>query len=979
MIKLEKLYEQTNGGADLFQAYFPDFDPGKTSNLVKLRDDDDHPSASIFPRAGKWFIKDHGGSDNKAKDMVAFVEEREHLEFKDALVFIAKTCGLAVDEEASHAKRGAIMSKVAPSNELRLIRRKSGKFTKKELSILGATDRNGEPCITQETCDEFGLVPLDGVIYKTKDGESSWKVEATDDFPIMYYDRGDFGRIYQPFGDTRFMYYGKKPEHFIFGCKLFEEAWEKAKNGIYPHVPDFTARKKKEGEDDGLLDDDKDERWEALTICSGGSDALNVYRAGHVVCWPNSESEPLTADVIRKLMRLTRNLYVLYDADETGLRNAYNLALRNLDVKIISLPKDLGQYPTGKRDKDGKPKMCKDIKDYCMYYKKGHIDPYKEFKHKLVKLAKPLRFWTESKNKDGKLSCEISNAHLYNFLSANGFARMRTNDSGGVVYVYSTGRIVEVISEDDIVARVRQFLIEYIKENAEYYSTQLENTIYRTKQINMESMKCIDETQPDFEAFDARTEYFFFRNCIVRVNADGIALVKDKDCPYSVLKHKVIDHDLRLTEPLFDAGYTDDWLYGQELLAKNPPDTPNRILLDKEIDNLTKENKKYRVALKSDFDFVRFVWNIGNKFWKEEEEARRNGSELTSEEKRIIGNEFLNKCTTLGYLLCKFKDDSRHFAVYGMETAVLEEDEGGHKGGTGKSLFFKSVMKMRQTIGIDGQAMKPDKLDFLYQLVNFDTDIINVDDINKDINMNHFLSAITGDLHVNTKHGKEVVIPYAHSPKFIFTSNHPIRGFDNSLRRRIQFVSFSDYYHSAGENGTVKERKPSQEFGRNLVTDYDEKDMNLFYNFMLQCVHSYMRFGLVEPFMPDIEIRQKRAAVGVVFIDWADNYLEPRINSEIDKREAFQNMTDYVNKLKVRNSVDVKNFSKKVRQWCEIRGFAYNPSWWMATLSESDQKRNVKRVKDDITKENKEFFYIQGPAQDTTSTMAATNTGATPF
>ena len=102
MIKLEKLYEQTNGGAALFQAYFPDFDSGKTSNLVKLRDDDDHPSASIFQSGEKWLIKDHGGSDNKAKDMVAFVMEREHLEFRDALVSIAKTCGLAVDEEAAH-------------------------------------------------------------------------------------------------------------------------------------------------------------------------------------------------------------------------------------------------------------------------------------------------------------------------------------------------------------------------------------------------------------------------------------------------------------------------------------------------------------------------------------------------------------------------------------------------------------------------------------------------------------------------------------------------------------------------------------------------------------------------------------------------------------------------------------------------------------------------------------------------------------
>lgn len=957
MIKLEKLYEQTNGGADLFRAYFPDFDPGKTSNLVKLRDDDDHPSASIFQSGGKWFIKDHGGSDNKAKDMVAFVEEREHLEFKDALVFIAKTCGLAVDETASHAPMGAIMSKVAPSRERRLILRKSGKFTKKELSILGGTNRNGEPCITQEICDAFNLVPLDGYINPTKDNESSWKVESTDDYPIMYYDYGDWGKIYQPFGDVRFMYYGKKPEHYLFGCNMFQAAWQDALKGIYPHVPDFTGRKKKEGEDDGLLDDDKDERWEALTICSGPSDALNVYCAGHVVCWPNSESEPLTADVIRKLMRLTRNLYVLYDADETGLRNAYNLALRNLDVKIISLPKDLCQYPTGKRDKDGKPKMCKDIKDYCMYYKKGHIDPYKEFKHKLVKLAKPLRFWTESMNKDGKLSCEISNAHLYNFLSANGFARMRTNDKGGVVYTFTTGRIVEVINDDDIVARVREFLIDYIKENAEYYSVQLENTIYRSKQINLESLKCIDETQPDFDAFDARTEYFFFRNCIVRVNADGIALVKDKDCPYSVLKHKVIDHDLRLAKPLYTIDYTNNYGYALELQQKLNPQTPEYEYVMSEIDKMTKNNEVFRLAMASDFDFIRYIYNTGNKFWREEAEALRDGSTLSVGERASVDRNFINKVTTLGYLMTKYKNPGLPKAVYCIEPNVLEEEEGSHNGGTGKSIFMNCIGRLRNSVFMSGQRIKGgDDDQFIYQSVNFDTDVVKIDDLSSKVDLNVFLPDITGDLTINKKNKDAFTIPYSRSPKFCITSNHAIRKFSGSLRRRIQFASFSDYYHSANDEAGLEARSPYTEFGRNLLDDYNEEDMNTFYNFMLQNVAAFMRFGLVEPDMPDIAMRQMKAEIGLDFINWADQWFEnDRFNKIINKEEAFEAWKASLNRKELA-WVTPNKFKKKILGWCKVRGYTYNPESQMRNRTATEKQRNEIRFTDDLGKACYGFF-----------------------
>lgn len=967
MIDIDKLYEATNGGADLFKSYFPNFDPGKNSNLVSLRDDDAHPSASIFEEGGKWLIKDHGGTDNKAKNMVNFVMDHEHVEFKEAVAIICKRCGIEADGASTRNKRGGKWSKVPYSSELRVIKRPSGQFTDAELAILGPKDKNGKPCITQETCDQLFLIPLDGYILPTKEGkgkgEFSWKVEATDTFPIMMYDYGEWGRIYMPFGENRFMFYGKKPQGYIFGCKLFQEAWEKAQNGHFPHVPDSSDGKKAKDNEDGYIDEEEDERWEALTICSGGSDALNVYRAGHIVCWPNSESEPLTRDTLSKLMRLTRNLYVLYDADPTGISNAYKLALKNLDIQVINLPADIGEWSTGKRDKEGNEKRCKDIKDYCMYYRKGQIDPYKEFKYKLVKLAKPLKFWTETKDKNGNPKLDISNAHLYQFLQANGFHKMRDDRMGEWRFVRERDSVVELIADTDIVAAVREFLIAFIMENTEYYSVRLENVIHRSKQINAESLKNLSEINPVFDACSDQAEYFFFRNTAVRVTAAGIECLKPEESGFSVLRHKVIDHDLRLTKDLFTIQPTADWTYAMELRSKNPPVTPNNLSLEKEIDKLTKENKEYELGLATDFDYVRFVYNLGDKFWREDAAARREGSELSAAEHRAVAKNFINKVTTLGYLLRKYKDPSRPKAVYGMETAVLEDEEGSHKGGTGKSLFFKGVELLRKTECIDGQFMKPDKMDFIFQRVGFDSDIVSIDDINSSIDMNNFLSAITGQLQVNRKNRDEFVIPYERSPKFVFTSNHAIKRFDDSLRRRIQFVSFSDYYHSDKPEQGLKAWSPRDEFGRNLITDYTEKDMNLFYNFMLQCVRDYMRLGLVAPDMPDIELRQKRAAIGEVFGDWADGWLEARKNSEIDRDEAFKDLNEYSKNLRVKTAFTKNSMTKKMKIWCEIKGYLYNPKSWKCQLSPSDRSRGLKRVKDDVTKLYHELFYIEDPSQ----------------
>ena len=969
MIDVNKLYDATNGGADLFKFYFPDFDPGKTSNLVKVRDDDDHPSASIFRSGDKWLIKDWGGANNKAYSMIDFVMEREHLEFKEAVAFIDRVCqtNLSAQEGEKRTFSGAKMTKVAPMNERVIIRRQSGKFTKKELSILGATDRNGEPCITQETCDQFNLIPLDGYINPTKDGNTSWKVEATEDYPIMFYDYGEWGKIYQPFGEVRFMYYGKKPEHWLFGCNLFQEAWQKALKGSYPHVPEFSGGKKAKAGEDGYVDEqEEDERWESLTICSGPSDALNVYRAGHVVCWPNSESEPLTSDIIKKLLRLTRNLYVLYDADATGLRNAYDLALRNLDIQIISLPADLGEWRTNKRDKDGKPKMCKDIKDFCMFYKKGHIDPYKEFKYRLVKLAKPLRFWIESTDKNGKKSYEISNAHLYKFLSANGFHKMITNSAGSWVFVYVKGKVVEVIKEEDMVARVKEFLIAFIMENTEYYSVTLENSIHRSKQINLESLKNLDNIEVDLDAFSAKAEYFFFRNCIVRVTADGIETIKQDDCPYYVLKHKVIQHDLKLGKELYAADYSESGRWAVDMRDSFPPASPNYQVWEANIDKLSKNNEMYNCEVRSDFDFVRYIYNTSNKYWREEAEAKANGGDLEPTERKSVETNFLNKVTTLGYMLTKYKSKGDARAVYCLETNIMEEDEGQHNGGTGKSLYMRCTNKVRKEVYIDGQDMKNKSWDFLFQRVDFDSDLVNIDDLASSIDLNAFLNNITGDMIVNQKNKAEFIIPYSHSPKMCFTSNHAIKRFGGSLKRRIQFVSFSDYYHSANDEAGIAKRSPLTEFGRNLIDDYDENDMNTFYNFMLQNVHTYMRFGLIEPDMPDIAMRQMKANIGLDFINWADQWFEQdltgesRFNKNINKDEAYSAWKATLNSKEL-GWVTPNKFKKKLQGWCKVRGHIYIPEELRANMTKTERDRNEIRFKDDTGRYVYGFYIEQNP------------------
>lgn len=934
MIKVEEIYDATNGGLDVFCHFYKEIDKSNPKKPLKLRPDDKRPSAGVFQKKGVWFIKDHGGSDQKAYTAVELVKEKLNLSFAEAIKWIATN--FAPHLLASAAGNNTIafkptMKKEAPSSEMRLIKRTSGKFTPGELEVLGYR-------ITQEICDEFCLKPLDGYITKSKNN-SSWRIESNEQYPIMFYDYGDWGKIYQPHGDLRFMYYGEKPKDFIFGTKNFQKVWKDALRGKYPQKP--IDRNKTD--DDYTNPDNEDERFEDLIICSGPSDALNVYGAGYEVCWLNSESEPISNDHLKKLKRICKNLYILFDADATGKRNAQKIALQDLDIKIISLPDDLDKYTTNKRDSNGDAKPCKDIKDYMMFYKRGQINPRYEFKNRLVKLAKQLKFWTETKNEKGRISYDISNACLYKFLTASGFFKMETGNF--YRYVYVKDKIVEVVPESNMVGRVRAFLVQFINDNPEYYTIGLENMILRNKILTADSFQNLETIELNFDSFSSTEEYFFFRNAIIRVTADNIERINPLESVFHVLKEKVIQHDLLITEPLYAVKNSMNYDYALDLLGRHLPDTPGYYDIKQEIDKMPNSERLKLEILNGDFDFLRFVYNTGNKFWREEQEAIRNGSELTPSERKIIDINFISKCSTLGYLLSKYRSPSSGKAVYCMEIAVDELEEGQHNGGTGKSLFLDSLKYMRNRVFIDGQKIDKNKMDFIFQRVDFDSDIVHIDDLNSRVDLNLFLPSITNDLTVNVKNKDEFIIPMTKAPKFAFTSNHAISRFYGSLRRRIQFCGFSDYYHSENPETGLKENSPKIEFGRNLLFDYNDEDMNTFYNFMLQCVQLYLRYGLIEADMGDIEKRQKENKIGMDFIDWADNYFEDRLDQDINKEAAFIAYKDSLSKYGS-GYVKKNTFTKKLIWWCEIRGYEYNPSWYMENKSMTERKRNEVRFTD---------------------------------
>lgn len=936
MIKKDDIFDATEGGKAVITYYYPQSSScfGRSgSKNFKIRDDDRNPSCTVFQKDGIWFIQDKGGSDNKAYTAIQLVMKEERLSYAQAIEWIARKFAPSLCDENKTSQIGPApdIQEAPPQEQISVGLRPSGKFTERELQQLGYK-------ITPEVCAELLLKPVDFYVTAKNAKGKSYKISATENYPIYYYDYGSWGKLYMPLGQTRFMYVGQKPENFFFGEKDFITGLEKARNGIYPGM----VQADPDDEDSETVD----MTWQDLIICSGPSDALNVKNAGYHVCWLNSETADLNDYEFSLISRLAKNIYILYDIDETGIANMYRIALRYLDIKIIKLPEEL------KRFKDRKGKPCKDAKDFFVHFRRPeNQNPISLFKE-LVKLSGGLKFWQEKYTKTGGFSgYDINNEQLYSFLQASGYFKIETTTNAkGYTFCHVQDNVVSLIDEDAISAHCSGYLLEYIKTHPQYYSQNLANSIHRSRQIGKSSLEKLQMLHPDFNAYDERSDYIFFSNGVFRISATGISKMRPADCKYMVYENKIIQHEFRPEEPFFDIEYTDEYAALLNRLASVTPRTPEEYELKKQVDTLD-DSRRYRLKIfRNDCTFMQFVYNTGRTFWRKEE----LGLPLAPDEQAETELHFINKVMALGYMMSKHKTAGQPYAIYAMETE--QSDEGTHLGGTGKSLFMTSTEMIRKLLFINGQELNPQKTEFMLQgVVKGVTDTVYFDDLNELIDLHRFMPMITGKMVVNAKHRDAFVLNFKDSPKVAFTSNHAIKKFDASLRRRTWFTAFTDYYHSDDPMRGMKERSPYTQFRKNLIQDYDEAEMNGFYNFMLNCIRVWHKLHVrIQPPMKQIEKRNLQRAISDEFIWWCEEYFtEDRLNCLVNKHQAFEDYKATLNK-KIADMIKMQTFKNRLQMYCSYKDWIFNPPELLT--NDTDRARNDIRRKE--KGEVVYYFYI---------------------
>jgi hypothetical protein len=276
----------------------------------------------------------------------------------------------------------------------------------------------------------------------------------------------------------------------------------------------------------------------------------------------------------------------------------------------------------------------------------------------------------------------------------------------------------------------------------------------------------------------------------------------------------------------------------------------------------------------------------------------------------------------IGYLLHTYKDNARPYAVI-LAEEVENDDDGG---GTGKGIFFRAIGKIINIVVVDGKSFKHDK-PFLFQRANIDTQLIVIDDCRKNIDFQGFYSHITEGLTIEKKNQQEIQIPYADSPKFLFSTNYTINVDGSHGRRRAKIVEFSSFFH--------EKNTPMDYFGHMLFEGWDARGWNEFYACMAMFVRSYLGAGIKEMGRKSESIFRKEVAMRFTkeLMEFWD---------DLEKKGDWVVMADLYASFLMESGYEKKDYSpKKFTQGMAFICEYYRYSFVMKKNSQNAGKKEV--------------------------------------
>jgi len=269
---------------------------------------------------------------------------------------------------------------------------------------------------------------------------------------------------------------------------------------------------------------------------------------------------------------------------------------------------------------------------------------------------------------------------------------------------------------------------------------------------------------------------------------------------------------------------------------------------------------------------------------------------------------FIALMTILGYLLHRYQNKSLTRAVILVDENI--SFDGKANGGSGKTLLTEALSQMRELVGMDGKNIKTGNW-FKNQRITPTTDLVRYDDVQRDFSLETLYSMITSGVTVERKYKDEFYISPENAPKFLISSNYPVKGTGGSTdeRRRCEFEVANHYDCN---------HQPRIEFGKHFFDDWNTDEWNAFDKLMMDCVQVYLQKGLIIPDPINLVKNKLLSDTCPEFVSYVEDSI--KFDEWMDKREYHQ---EFIQKYPSHNPVSSHQFTKWLKEFASHKELEY--------------------------------------------------------
>lgn len=309
----ELILEKTNKGLDIFHFYIPmDFVPKR--NFRNPLYEDKKASCNIYldTKSDMYRMKDFG-NEMYSGDCFWFAAMMLDLDvrkdFKKILETIIRDLQLNINvaEHTGHCRQIHKLNECHSKRVPAIINNPIGNcpfqkhfsfkeqaFQPKELAFWFSYG------IDISTLNRYGVKSVSMFESVSNDGKT-YRLVSTNEEPVFCYTMNNFIKLYRPYSKLRFLYAGEKIPDYIFGLE---------------QIPS---------------------KGDILFITGGEKDVLSLSAHGfNAICF-NSETAKIPESIIESLQLRFRHIVILYDVDETGLRETKRQMEALSEYKVLSL------------------------------------------------------------------------------------------------------------------------------------------------------------------------------------------------------------------------------------------------------------------------------------------------------------------------------------------------------------------------------------------------------------------------------------------------------------------------------------------------------------------------------------------------------------------------------------------------------------------------------------------------------------------